>query len=100
MTKEFRTSYGLLSADLFRSVAARDLAGHGPLPLVDEINGGRLSIPSVFACNTFARVRLVKASGAAHVMKPISLAAVEAELSFVMTEAFDRECPTQPSIER
>ncbi|MEO6419355.1 MAG: response regulator [Polyangiaceae bacterium] len=71
-----------------------------PGAILRELRDGRLSIPTVFACDTFAFLRIVKQSGASCLMKPMSLAALEAELSFAVADGFGVESPTEPSIER
>jgi CheY-like chemotaxis protein len=71
-----------------------------PGAILREMRTGRLSIPAVFACETFAFIRIVKESGAAGLLKPLSLVAVEERLSFVSAEGFAREAPTEPSMER
>jgi DNA-binding response OmpR family regulator len=72
---------------------------HLPGPILHEMKAGRLSLPAVFACETPAFGRVVEGSGGACLMKPIRLAALEERLSFVMAGGFDRERPTEPSIE-
>lgn len=72
---------------------------HLPGPILHEMKAGRLTLPTVFACETSAFGRAVEESGAACLMKPIRLAALEERLSFVMAGGFDREGPTEPSID-
>jgi CheY-like chemotaxis protein len=67
--------------------------------ILHEMRASRLTLPAVFVCETAALARIVKEAGAASVMKPIRLAAVEKQLAFVMAPGFDRERPTEPSIE-
>lgn len=72
---------------------------HLPGPILHEMKAGRLTLPTVFACETSAFGRAVEESGAACLMKPIRLAALEERLCFVMAGGFDREGPTEPSID-